>query len=78
MNSIKQICIYSLLLFSSLMIAQNKPIKIGIWRGVLELTNQKNELVLPFNFDVFNDKGKTIITIFNAEEKITVDEITVS
>jgi thiol-disulfide isomerase/thioredoxin len=60
------------------MSAQNKSIKVGVWRGVLELTNQKSELVLPFNFEVSNDIGKTIITIFNAEEKIKVDEITVT
>lgn len=53
-------------------------LKNGTWRGVFELTNQKNELVLPFIFEVSSPKGKPIITIFNADEKIEVDEITVS
>lgn len=57
--------------------SQNAVLKNGIWRGVFELTNQKNELVLPFIFEVSNQKGLPIITIINAEEKIKVDEIVI-
>lgn len=59
--------------FSLCSLAQLKP---GTWRGVFTLSEKKNEIILPFNFDVANIKGKTVIDIRNAEEKIRVTEIT--
>ena len=47
-----------------------KMLEKGTYRGVLEVKDQQE---LPFIFEVKND---TLITIFNAEEKIIVDEIT--
>ncbi|WP_299781461.1 peroxiredoxin [uncultured Formosa sp.] len=59
---------FSLSLFNC---EQSHPEKLkkGMWRAILE--TQDNE-VLPFNFEVIND---TLLTVFNAEEQIKVDEI---
>jgi thiol-disulfide isomerase/thioredoxin len=46
----------------------------GIWRGVLTLDFKEN-IELPFNFEVKNNGKKTTITIINADERIVVDEI---
>lgn len=51
------------------------PLKKGTWRGVLTLSEKKNEIILPFNFEVTYLKNKPIITIRNAEEKINVNDI---
>ncbi|HTA62150.1 MAG TPA: TlpA disulfide reductase family protein [Bacteroidia bacterium] len=48
----------------------------GLWRGVLTLDTKK-QLELPFIFNVYYADGDPSITIFNAEEKIVVDEIEV-
>jgi thiol-disulfide isomerase/thioredoxin len=56
--------------------AQNK-FKAGIWRGVLTLSEKKNELILPFNFNVKYEKNNPVIEIINAEEKIRVNEVIV-
>lgn len=53
-------------------------LKSGTWRGVLTLSEKKNEIILPFNFDVTIIKGKTVIDIRNAEEKIRVTEIAIN
>ncbi|MDW5289747.1 TlpA disulfide reductase family protein [Formosa sp. PL04] len=68
---------YFLLLFTAVLLfncEHSKPEKLkkGMWRGTLE--TQDNEM-LPFNFEVIND---TLLTIFNAEEHIKVDEISYS
>ncbi|MFL5752885.1 MAG: TlpA disulfide reductase family protein [Bacteroidia bacterium] len=52
----------------------NAALKVGVWRGVL-LLNEKENIELPFNFDVAVISGKTSITIRNAKEKIKIDEI---
>ena len=62
--------------FSSLSVAQT-AFKAGTWRGVLTLSEKKNEIILPFNFDVSYVKGKPVIEVRNAEEKIEVTEVTV-
>ena len=49
----------------------NKELKSGTYRAVLKVKDQKE---LPFVFKVNASKD---ITIFNAEEKITVNDITV-
>lgn len=54
--------------------SQNK-LKPGTWRGVLTLSEKRNELVLPFNFNVKYFHEFLSIDILNAEEKITVTEI---
>jgi thiol-disulfide isomerase/thioredoxin len=56
---------------------QNK-LKPGTWRGVLTLSEKKNELVLPFNFNVKYFQEFLSIDILNAEEKITITEIMLS
>lgn len=56
--------------------AQN--FKKGTWRGVLTLSETKNEIILPFNFNVLYENNKPIIEVLNADEKIRVDEITIS
>lgn len=62
------VCIFTILLFSC---QKNETIKLtqGTYRGALQI--QDNEEI-PFNFEVKND---SLITIFNADEVITVDEI---
>ncbi|WP_066217663.1 peroxiredoxin family protein [Formosa haliotis] len=50
----------------------SEKLKQGMWRATLEAQDGE---VLPFNFEVTND---SLLTIFNAEEKIKVDEITYS
>ncbi len=50
-------------------------LKQGTWRGVLTLSEKRNELVLPFNFTVTRIKNKPIITIINANERIKVSGI---
>ncbi len=56
---------------------QNK-LKPGTWRGVLTLSEKRNEIILPFNFNVRYFNEFLSIDILNAEEKITVTEITLS
>lgn len=58
-------------------LGQNK-LKPGTWRGVLTLSEKRNELVLPFNFEVKYFHEFLSIDIINAEEKIAVTEIMVS
>jgi len=48
--------------------------KIGIWQGVL-LLNAEKHIELPFNFEIKNQKGKVVLIIHNAQERITVDEV---
>lgn len=52
-------------------------IKKGIWRGVFTLSEKKNEIILPYNFEVSYLKNKPVIEIRNAEERIKVTEITI-
>jgi thiol-disulfide isomerase/thioredoxin len=72
----KNAVIAILLLTASLASAQNK-FKAGVWRGVLTLSEKKNELILPFNFNVKYEKNNPVIEIINAEEKIKVTEVIV-
>lgn len=58
---------------SSLCFSQNK-IKTGIWRGTL-LLNPEKQLELPFNFEIKNNKGKLTLVIHNAQERISIDEV---
>ena len=65
------------ILISFLGFGQNK-LKPGTWRGVFTLSEKRNELVLPFNFDVKYFHEFLSIDIINAEEKIAVTEIMLS
>lgn len=65
------------ILISIFSFGQNK-LKPGTWRGVLTLSEKRNELVLPFNFNVKYFHEFLSIDILNAEEKIAVTEIMVS
>ncbi|MBN8692041.1 MAG: TlpA family protein disulfide reductase [Bacteroidetes bacterium] len=51
--------------------------KKGIWRGVLTLSETKNEIILPFNFNVKYINNAPVIEVLNADEKIVVDEVSV-
>lgn len=62
------------ILFSLFGFSQTK-LKSGTWRGVLTLSEKRNELILPFNFNVRYFHEFPSIDILNAEEKITVTEI---
>src|ERR1044071_8835845 len=64
--------------FISFLASAQTKFKSGMWRGVLTLSEKKNEIVLPFNFTVAFEKKVPIIEIINAEEKIKVTEITIS
>jgi len=48
-------------------------LKQGDWRGVL-LLNKEKALELPFNFDIKIIEQTTVLTIHNAQERITVNE----
>ncbi len=51
-------------------------LKVGTYRATL-LLNAENNIELPFNFDVNYNGKKPVIIIKNADERITVDEITI-
>lgn len=53
---------------------KKSPLKEGGWKGVLTLDDSTG-LVLPFRFDLSFQNDSAQITIHNAEEKITVNEI---
>lgn len=67
-----------LLLTVSIYCHGQTKLKPGIWRGILTLGEKRNELVLPFNFNVKYFHEFLSIDILNAEEKITVTEIMLS
>ncbi len=52
----------------------SKKLKEGMYRAVLVL-DEKNNIELPFNFDVLYKNKKPLIVIHNADERIEVDEI---
>lgn len=64
---------FSVLYFCAAL-AQN-PLKKGMWRAVLTLSEKKNEIILPFNFEVSYIKNKAQLTIHNADEKIKVTDV---
>lgn len=66
--------IFIFLLFA---LSSQAQLKKGMWRGVFTLSENKNELILPFNFEVSHLKKQTVITIINAEERITVNELSI-
>ncbi|HKC69767.1 MAG TPA: TlpA disulfide reductase family protein [Bacteroidia bacterium] len=63
-------------LFISVTAMAQIHINDGLWRGVLTL-DAKKQLELPFIFNVYYAGGDPSITIFNADEKIVIDEIEV-
>lgn len=67
-----------LFIFFSVFGFSQTKLKSGTWRGVLTLSEKRNELVLPFNFNVRYMGEFLSIDILNAEEKITVTEIAIS
>ncbi len=64
------ILIISILLLFSCQTTSKKTLEKGTYRAVLKVQDQQK---LPFIFEVKND---TLLTIFNADEQINVDEIT--
>ncbi len=51
-------------------------LKAGTYRAVL-LLNVENDIELPFIFDIKYNGKKPVIVIKNADERITIDEITI-
>lgn len=49
-------------------------LKTGLWRGVIEMQGQQ----LPFGFDVQKSNDQYTINVINAEEKLGLDEITIT
>src|SRR6218665_1630004 len=49
-------------------------LKTGTWRAVIDVQNQ----LLPFSLDVEKKDGNYIAYIRNSEEKILLDEVTVT
>ncbi len=64
--------VVSLLFFTFISFAQKNNLKVGIWRGALQL-NDSTEL--PFNFEVKYDFGLYSVTFINADEHIIASEI---
>lgn len=52
----------------------NFSLLIGIWLGILQLPGAE----LPFRFEISNHDGKPVMYIYNADEKIICDEITMA
>lgn len=48
--------------------------KVGIWRGVLSL-NPKQQIELPFNFEIKKTNKSYQLIIHNAQERIMIDEV---
>jgi thiol-disulfide isomerase/thioredoxin len=71
------LCLTFLFIHLAFLSFAQSSFKAGTWRGVLTLSEKKNEIILPFNFDVNYVKGKPVIDVRNAEEKIEVTEVTV-
>jgi thiol-disulfide isomerase/thioredoxin len=69
---IKQFLIIPFLFSVLLVSAQNKNLKNGEWRVVLERTDGNN---IVFNFLVKDSVGKKILYIKNANERLLVDDI---
>src|ERR1700741_5138359 len=52
----------------------SQALKKGVWQGKLTL-NEKENIVLPFNFETKPAGKKNILFIWNGEECIKVDEV---
>ncbi len=74
----RRICV--LLLTDTLLVAsckkeKSKKLALGDWVGKMEVSESQ---LLPFNFTLSLDEdGKYLMKMYNAEEEITVDEITI-
>ena len=68
-----------LLLFISVLSSTlyTAQVKTGIWRGALQL-NRDKKLELPFNFEIRKTKTGTTLIIYNAQERINIDEVVVT
>lgn len=73
----KNSALLSIVFFVTQSLISQSLLKTGTWRGVLTLSEKKNEIILPFNFDVIKQKSKTILVVRNADEKIEVTDITI-
>ncbi len=64
------VCFFVFLMLSSCHSEKKiEPLKKGIWRGELKISESE---ILPFNFEV---NGKSELKIFNSDEVIIVDDI---
>jgi len=68
----------SLIIILAVLIGACSPkkneLKTGLWRGVIEMQGQQ----LPFGFEVQKSNDQYSINVINAEEKLALDEISVS
>jgi thiol-disulfide isomerase/thioredoxin len=62
-----------LVLLSQALLISARP-RAGAYRGVLYL-NEKQDIELPFSFDLTYKGRKPVIFVYNADERITVDEV---
>ncbi len=53
---------------------KNAELKTGIWRGVVEMQGHQ----LPFGFEVQKVNDQYRITVMNAEERLNLDEVTIT
>lgn len=62
------------LLYSVVNAQQHNLLPEGRWRGVLKRTDGQE---IVFNFDIKNNKGKKVMYVINASERLEADDITV-
>lgn len=67
--------IFVLIFFLSVNKQTAQSLKKGIWQGILTL-NETEKIELPFNFETKLQNKKNVLVIWNAEERILVDEVT--
>ena len=73
-TAINKFIVFFWFIFLNAAVLLSQPIKKGIWRGILFL-DEKENIELPFNFEVKSNNTKTTITIMNGDERIVVDEL---
>jgi len=79
MNSLKNFLLLALAFLVFSCNNQSNKLTTGIWLVHLKLDKNNPDLVLPFNMEVStSDDGNPIIKIFNAEEVISINEITIT
>lgn len=69
--------VFLIIIFMALVVSCNRKKtepKTGLWRGVIEMQGQQ----LPFGFEVQKTNELYQITVLNAEERLSLDEIYIS
>jgi len=79
MRTLKKCLLFGIVLLVFSCNYQTNKLTTGKWLVQLKLDSNNPDLILPFNMDVsLNDKGEPFIRIFNADEVISIHEITIS